>query len=1035
MFGPSIRVFVSATSHDLRDHRRAVEQTLLDNGIHPITQEHFSADQRSLTEFLRDEIATCDAVICLVGHAFGAAPPETPDRSYTQHEYDFACLYQKPVFVFLASEDFQQNGAPGDSCEQLQAQRDHRIALLQKHSCGWFRRPEEFARLVGAIIPKIRELTGRSRILYLYPPNKPVHFAGRELELAQLLDAFRHPAPAIIAVIGMGGQGKSTLVHRSLEEYAPGLFATGLWWSADRAGGGFDFFLDEALIHLTQGRYDKRESPEKRQRVLRLLAILQKKPVALAIDGIQCWLRGWQNPGGDGSPSSSPDARSGSDVELDDFLSAASALSNGSHLILTSHALPEALDHTERVLVPVYEPEKRFSLEGLDSKAAIGLLRAYGVCGAEDELLDVASQYGNHPLALCLLGAHLKKHHGGAIVRVTTDASNNPIGKLYDLLDKASARLPDPAKADLLMSVIAHSLGPAELGAITWVFDQSSSSWLERVGKWLTSLGDEREQCGRSLASVRDLAVMISDWQFAGWDAGSQIVTMHPLVSEFFRRRTKKPSAIHRRFATWHAARPVPSDASTLDHARHRRLALEYALRSRDLKWCANLMFGPFLENRCFSEWLNVWGHQSYGVDLLEQLADASIGGLRADFLIARSALLQRFNSVRESLKDADEAISILDRSGVQFRGTDIQKASLARALVNRGNAKRIIGRSSDALPDFDEALNALAMCVTQFAALQSDVAQTRSNRGNALLDLGHWTQAREDFDAACEIYERLLETEPRRLGADLARTRINRGIVLAEIGENESALADFDQVTACLQRLIESGQPEMTPVLAHAGIMAGTVLSEIGRGFDACGRIDDALALLEPLNSDYRKDIAPLIALACMVKSKVSLRVEDALEASVCATRAISTYERLVSDGGEQFAGSLAHAQLIRAEVRQRSGDLPGAATDRHEGFDSLRKLMAAWEGESDIVIVYMQRITSTIQYLCKEPGDESSRLLADLADCWPRICNHPDAPEAIRTTGRRCLDKLAPVLDSLVQSGGDVSAFCSLTMSDPAP
>ena len=1034
MFGPSIRVFVSATSHDLRDHRRAVEQALLDNGIHPITQEHFCADQRSLTEFLRDEVATCDAVICLVGHAFGAAPPETPNRSYTQHEYDFALLYQKPVFLFLAAEDFQPNAAPEDSCEQLELQRTHRKVLLQKHCCGWFRGPEEFARLVGAIILKIRKHTGGSCIIYLYPPNKPVHFAGRELELAQLLDAFRHPAPAIVAVIGMGGQGKSTLVHRALEVYAPGLFATGFWWSADRAGGGFDFFLDEALIHLTQGRYDKRESPEKRQRVMRLLAILQQKPVVLAIDGIQCWLRGWQSLVGDGSSSSSPDARAGSEIELDDFLSAASALNNGSHLILTSHALPEALDNTDRVLVPVYEPEKRFSLEGLDSKAATGLLRAYGVRGAEDELLVVASQYGNHPLALCLLGAHLKKLHGGTIVRLTPDESNNPVGKLYDLLEKASARLPDSARAALLMSVIAHSLDPAELGAITWVFDQSSSSWLERVGRWVVFLVEGKELCERSLASVRDLAVMISEWQFAGWDAGSQTVTMHPLVSAFFRRRTTKPSAIHKRFATWHAARPIPADASTLDHARHRRLAIEHALRSRDLKWCARLMFGPFLENHCFSEWLNVWGHQSYGVDLLRQLADASGGDLRADYLIARAALLQRFNSVRESLKDADEAITILDRSGFRFRGKDIQKTSLARALVNRGNAKRIIGRSSHALADFDEALNVLAMCKRQNAALQCDVAQTRSNRGIALLDLGHWSKARKDFDSACEIYERLFVTDPRRMSAVLARTRINRGIVLAEIGENELALADFDQAAVCLQRLIESGQPEMTPVLAHDGIMAGTVLNELGRGFDACGRIDGALALLEPLNSDNRKDIAPLIALACMVKAKVCLRVEDTEGASICANRAISTYKRLVADGGEQFAGSLAHAQLIRAEVRQRTGDLPGAATDHHEGFDSLRKLMAAWEGESDIVIVFLQRITSAIQYLCKEPGGECSQLLADLADCWQRIWNNTDAPEAIRTTGRRCLDKLAPVLDSLVQSGGDVPAFCNLTKNDPA-
>ncbi len=129
-----------------------------------------------------------------------------------------------------------------------------------------------------------------------------------------------------------------------------------------------------------------------------------------------------------------------------------------------------------------------------------------------------------------------------------------------------------------------------------------------------------------------------------------------------------------------------------------------------------------------------------------------------------------------------------------------------------------------------------------------------------------------------------------------------------------------------------------------------------------------------------------------------------------------------------------MAHAQLIRAEVRQQAGDLPGAAADRQEGFDSLRRLMAAWEGESDIVIVFLQRITSAIQSLCSEPDGECSQLLGDLADGLQRVFNNPDAPEAILTTGHRCLDKLAPVLDSLAHSGADVSAFCNLTMNDPA-
>ena len=101
-------VFVSATTRDLGSFRRAAAAALEKRDVHAIVQENFPPDYREVIELLRERIAQCDAVICLVGFYYGAEPQEPPDgalrRSYTQLEYDIAVALDKPVFKLLADE-------------------------------------------------------------------------------------------------------------------------------------------------------------------------------------------------------------------------------------------------------------------------------------------------------------------------------------------------------------------------------------------------------------------------------------------------------------------------------------------------------------------------------------------------------------------------------------------------------------------------------------------------------------------------------------------------------------------------------------------------------------------------------------------------------------------------------------------------------------------------------------------------------------------------------------------------------------------
>ena len=88
------RVFVSASSRDLGSYRKSVADVLRSLDVHAVIQDDFPPDYHTVVEMLRDKIAQCDAVICLVGSRYGYEPlnsrPDEPRRSYTQLEHDIA---------------------------------------------------------------------------------------------------------------------------------------------------------------------------------------------------------------------------------------------------------------------------------------------------------------------------------------------------------------------------------------------------------------------------------------------------------------------------------------------------------------------------------------------------------------------------------------------------------------------------------------------------------------------------------------------------------------------------------------------------------------------------------------------------------------------------------------------------------------------------------------------------------------------------------------------------------------------------------
>lgn len=133
---PNPKVFISATSGDLRSVRETIKSALLKLECLPKEQTDFGPDYRSVEEYLKSQISGCDALIHIVGDRYGAEPdPETRPpgamrRSYTQLEYDIAQRLGKKVFTFLCADGF-----PYDDCEEEEAvkqklQAAHKAVLM-----------------------------------------------------------------------------------------------------------------------------------------------------------------------------------------------------------------------------------------------------------------------------------------------------------------------------------------------------------------------------------------------------------------------------------------------------------------------------------------------------------------------------------------------------------------------------------------------------------------------------------------------------------------------------------------------------------------------------------------------------------------------------------------------------------------------------------------------------------------------------------------------------------------------------------------
>ena len=101
-----LRVFVSSTSEDLRPHRDAARDIILDVGWQFVGMEHFGTGTDSIVNECRRKVDGCDLVVLIQAFRQGWVPTIAEggdgETSITGIEFKVSTELKKPVRVFLA---------------------------------------------------------------------------------------------------------------------------------------------------------------------------------------------------------------------------------------------------------------------------------------------------------------------------------------------------------------------------------------------------------------------------------------------------------------------------------------------------------------------------------------------------------------------------------------------------------------------------------------------------------------------------------------------------------------------------------------------------------------------------------------------------------------------------------------------------------------------------------------------------------------------------------------------------------------------
>src|SRR4051794_16766495 len=154
----SVKVYLSSTFRDLRDHRAAVDRTLRRMGHDVIGMEQYAAEGSRPIERCKRDVETADCYVLMLGWRYGYVPAEdNPDRlSITEFEYRHAIEKQRTVLAFLLDpeEPWPPSSMDSASADAVAAEaiKRFRNEVGTAFLAGIFSSPADLASQVAAAV-------------------------------------------------------------------------------------------------------------------------------------------------------------------------------------------------------------------------------------------------------------------------------------------------------------------------------------------------------------------------------------------------------------------------------------------------------------------------------------------------------------------------------------------------------------------------------------------------------------------------------------------------------------------------------------------------------------------------------------------------------------------------------------------------------------------------------------------------------------------------------------------------------------------
>ena len=643
-------------------------------------------------------------------------------------------------------------------------------------------------------------------------PKVSTPFAGREEELREL-EAGMSGEGTVVAVVGMAGQGKSCLAGEWYKRGARPPEGVGLFWRrVYEAGYSFDKFVNDLHLYLTGREIDARAVPSVEGRAALALAVLKGRPCWIVLDGAERWLKRWAAQPDAGVENPTVDDKAGQDEVLDKFLKEAAFWDNGSRLVLTTRAVPSALDDSPPVMVGQrHGREKR--LADLKEAEAVQLLKDLGVEGAEGEMRQAVGAYGCHAFGVHVLGLLISELYGGDVSRweevspLEEKKKGRDVGGLF-------ARVVEHRKEDVgLLSLLACSVGPGPV---------------EMVGELL----------GQEEKAVRKRLAELDKWQMV--EFGKKDAEEHTVVRQYIQGRMgqERVREVRKGIARWWVEREVELNPTRREEIEPLLKAVEHLLAAGEPDAATDIFFTKPSDESYYSvsKWLRMFGYLDEDIRINgdairvyeEVIEKEGRRELRNDLAMCynnRGVALQAQGKLAEAIGDYGRAIEIY-KELVEKEGRWELRNDLAGCYNNRGGALQAQGKLADAIVDFGRAIEIREELVEKEGRreLRNDLAGSYNNRGVALRAQGKLAEAIEDYGRAIAIREELVEKEGRReLRWDLFSSLFNRALARSGRGEWKEARADVERGGGLLIELIEEGQRHvLSSFMKTAGFRCG---------------------------------------------------------------------------------------------------------------------------------------------------------------------------------------------------------------------